>query len=144
MLPGTGTCAFYPAETGHRFKEISCLRWEKGYIRLWIMKKNTCAAALDEYSRKLKACGHPLRLQILFVIEKGENACVKDLWKCLKQVQPVVSQHLAVLKEQGIVECKTVRNKRVYSIVDPFIKDMIRLLLKDEILKAATFPLEKE
>jgi ArsR family transcriptional regulator len=109
-----------------------------------IMKKNTRAAALEEYARRLKACGHPLRLQILFAIEKGENACVKELWKCLKQVQPVVSQHLAVLKEQGIVECKTVRNKRVYSIVDPFIKDVIRLLSRDEILKSATFSLENE
>jgi DNA-binding transcriptional ArsR family regulator len=108
------------------------------------MKKSTCTAALDEYSRRLKACGHPLRLQILFAIEKGENACVKELWKCLKQVQPVVSQHLAILKEQGIVECKTVRNKRVYSIIDPFIKDIIRLLSKDEVLKTASFDLLKE
>jgi DNA-binding transcriptional ArsR family regulator len=108
------------------------------------MKKTTCRTALEDYSRRLKACGHSLRLQILFAIEKGEEACVKELWKCLNQQQPVVSQHLAVLKEQGIVDCKTVSNKRVYSIIDPFIKDIMKLLSKDEVLKTASLTPERE
>jgi DNA-binding transcriptional ArsR family regulator len=127
-----------------RKKIFSCLRLKKVYIKLLNMKKNTCSDVLEEYSRRLKACGHPLRLQLLFAIEKGENACVKELWKSLKQVQPVVSQHLAILKEQGIVKCKTVRNKRVYTITDPFIKEIIRLLSRDEALKGASFTQEKE
>lgn len=77
----------------------------------------TCAA-------KLKVCGHPLRLKILCVIEKGE-ACVSDLWQCLDQPQPVVSQHLAVLKKRGIVESSVSGNRRIYKIIDPFVKSII-------------------
>ncbi len=80
----------------------------------------TCAA-------KLKVCGHPLRLKILCVIEK-EDSCVSDLWKCLGQPQPVVSQHLAVLKRRGIVSSSIDGNRRIYSIADPFVQHIIQSL----------------
>jgi DNA-binding transcriptional ArsR family regulator len=109
------------------------------------MKKNAAGETMKSYAQKLKVCGHELRLKILFAIEKGESACVTELWKCLKQSQPVISQHLAVLKESGIVSCETARNKRIYKIVDPFVRDMIRAIGRDGSLKAMlpTAPPEK-
>jgi ArsR family transcriptional regulator len=80
---------------------------------------------VDEVASVLKACGHPLRLKILCAIEKGEEACVSELWACLEQSQPVVSQHLAVLKKRGIVTSQVQGNKRVYSIANPFIRGLI-------------------
>lgn len=85
---------------------------------------------------KLKVCGHPLRLKILIAIEKGNKTCVKELWKCLKKSQPVISQHLAVLKELGIVKSRIDKNMRFYSIIDPFIKNIITSLLQNEKLKS--------
>jgi len=82
--------------------------------------------AIGELAAVLKACGHPLRLQILCAIEKGEEACVSELWNCLEQSQPVVSQHLAVLKKRGIVSSHVQGNRRVYTIINPFIRDLIR------------------
>ena len=73
----------------------------------------------------LKACGHPLRLKILCAIERGEHACVSQLWTCLQQTQPVVSQHLAVLKRRGIVSSQVCGNKRVYAISNPFIRSLV-------------------
>ena len=35
---------------------------------------------LSQLAGKLKACGHPLRLEILCVIERGEDTCVSELW----------------------------------------------------------------
>ena len=80
---------------------------------------------VNEVGLILKACGHPLRLKILCAIEKGEEACVSELWACLEQSQPVVSQHLAVLKKRGIVTSQVQGNKRVYSIANPFIRGLI-------------------
>jgi len=80
---------------------------------------------VNEVALVLKACGHPLRLKILCAIEKGEEACVSELWACLQQSQPVVSQHLAVLKKRGIVTSQVQGNKRVYSIANPFIRGLI-------------------
>ena len=77
------------------------------------------------YAEKLKVCGHPVRLKILCLIEK-ENSCVTDLWQCLNQSQPVISQHLAVLKEKGIVSSEVEGNKRIYSIIDPFVKNIVK------------------
>lgn len=86
---------------------------------------------IEELAHILKACGHPLRLKILCAIERQEEPCVTELWNCLEQAQPVVSQHLAVLKRKGIVRAQAQGNRRVYSIVDPFIKGVVRQLLAD-------------
>ncbi len=86
---------------------------------------------IEELARILKACGHPLRLKILCAIEREEEPCVTELWNCLEQAQPVVSQHLAVLKRKGIVRAQVHGNRRVYSIVNPFIKSIVRQLLED-------------
>jgi ArsR family transcriptional regulator len=82
-------------------------------------------AKIDELAAKMKACGHPLRLKILCAIQMGEETCVSELWNCLEQSQPVVSQHLAVLKRRGIVSSQVQGNKRVYRICDPFIRTLV-------------------
>ncbi len=93
------------------------------------MEKNNCCPeeAVKNYAEKLKVCGHPIRLQLLCIIEKGDS-CVTELWKCLEQPQPVISQHLAVLKEKGIVSSVVKGNKRIYSIKDTFVQRVIRSL----------------
>jgi DNA-binding transcriptional ArsR family regulator len=83
---------------------------------------------VSEVASLLKACGHPLRLKLLCAIERGEEACVSELWNCLEESQPVVSQHLAVLKKRGIVSSQVQGNRRVYSIVNPFVRDLVNSL----------------
>jgi len=82
-------------------------------------------STLEEYSRKLKAVGHPIRLRLLCLIAREDDPCVSDMWHCLKQPQPVISQHLAILKENGIVSAEVQKTRRVYSIIDPFIAELI-------------------
>jgi DNA-binding transcriptional ArsR family regulator len=86
---------------------------------------------LSEYARKLKAVGHPIRLRLLCLIARQEDPCVTDLWKCLKQPQPVISQHLAILKENGIVSAEVQKTKRVYSIIDPFIAELVQKIMAE-------------
>ena len=80
-----------------------------------------------EYSKKLKVIGHPLRLKLLIII-KEKSSCVGDLWQCLHTSQPVISQHLAVLKDAGIVTSEVKGNKRIYKVVDTFVEDLIQNL----------------
>ena len=84
-------------------------------------------SVIQNHAERLKVCGHPVRLKLLCLIEK-ETACVTELWRCLNQSQPVVSQHLAVLKDKGIVKAQIEGNKRIYSICDPFVRDIIKSL----------------
>ena len=81
-------------------------------------------------AEKLKVCGHPVRLKILCLIEK-KNTCVNDLCSELNHSQPVISQHLSLLKEKKIVSSSIKGNKRIYSIVDPFVKSLIANLEKN-------------
>jgi ArsR family transcriptional regulator, arsenate/arsenite/antimonite-responsive transcriptional repressor len=100
------------------------------------MKDTPCAGErLSEYARKMKAVGHPIRLRLLCLIAREEDPCVSDLWKCLKQPQPVISQHLAILKQAGIVEAEVQRTRRVYSIADPFIKDMVSRIITESAIE---------
>jgi DNA-binding transcriptional ArsR family regulator len=95
----------------------------------------TCADnKIAEYAQKLKVCGHPVRLKLLCMIAQQEQPCVSELWVCLNQPQPVVSQHLAVLKDKGIVQSEVQGNRRIYSIVDPFVRNLV------ETLRAETSP----
>ncbi|MEM5948359.1 metalloregulator ArsR/SmtB family transcription factor [Spirochaetia bacterium 38H-sp] len=88
--------------------------------------------AIDRYSRILKACGHPIRLKLLCLIATRNDPCVSDLWTCLDQPQPVISQHLAVLKEQNIVEADVQGNKRTYRLADDFVKQILETIIEKE------------
>ena len=84
---------------------------------------------ITDFSRKLKVCGHPVRLKLLCLIHRQGEPCVTNLWTCLGQSQPVISQHLAVLKENGIVDSSVSGNRRIYSITDDFIRDMVARMI---------------
>lgn len=89
------------------------------------MEKCQNEELVNEYAKKLKVIGHPLRMKILILIE-GESACVGDLWQCLDTSQPSISQHLAILKDAGIVSSKVDGNKRIYKIIDEFVRGIIQ------------------
>jgi DNA-binding transcriptional ArsR family regulator len=84
--------------------------------------------SIIEHANKLKVCGHPLRLRLLCMIAREVNPCVSELWECLDQPQPVISQHLSTLKRHGIVTAEISGNKRIYSITDPFVQKVIKAM----------------
>lgn len=95
------------------------------------LDKHCSESILQACAQKLKVCGHPMRLKLLCAIAKEQEPCVSELWICLNQPQPVVSQHLAILKEKGIVQSEVKGNRRIYSIVDPFVQQIVDSLQGD-------------
>jgi len=63
------------------------------------------------------ALADPIRLEILAFLRGGEK-CVCEIVPHLNLIQPVVSRHLKILKDAGIVRCRKDGTKRMYSIVD--------------------------
>jgi len=51
----------------------------------------------------LKVLGHPIRLKIVAGL-MSQTCNVKKIWECLELPQATVSQHLALLKNKGIIE----------------------------------------
>jgi DNA-binding transcriptional ArsR family regulator len=99
-------------------------------------------ATINEFSRKLKVCGHPVRLKLLCLIFRQGEPCVTNLWTCLGESQPVISQHLALLKENGVVDSSVQGNKRIYTITDDFIRDLVDKMIREnekKIVQAAPF-----
>jgi ArsR family transcriptional regulator len=82
----------------------------------------------DDYERLavlFKALGHPVRLRILAKTLQGE-LCVQDLGEHLDRSQPSISQHLAVLRDRGVViperkgkkVCYRLANDRIAEVID--------------------------
>ncbi len=68
----------------------------------------------------LKAFAHPLRLAIVLEVRDGER-CVHDLVDALDAAQPLVSQHLRVLKQAGVLTSRRRGREVAYSIADEHV-----------------------
>lgn len=90
-------------------------------------KNKVLEAKIPGIARKMKVCGHPIRLKLLCAIASREP-CVSDLSTCLEESQPVVSQHLAILKKEGIVVSSVRGNRRIYSVSDRFAQELVKSL----------------
>jgi len=64
-----------------------------------------------------KALSDPVRLEILEFLREGEK-CVCEITPHLNLIQPVVSRHLKILKDSGIICDRKDMNRRFYSITD--------------------------
>lgn len=76
------------------------------------------------------ALSDPIRLEILSYLRDGEK-CVCKIVPHLNLIQPLVSRHLKILKDSGIVRCRKDGTKRMYSIVDAKIYNVIDALTPD-------------
>jgi len=73
-----------------------------------------------------KALGHPTRLGILMETIAGEF-CVRDLERHLDRTQSNISQHLAVLRERGLVIPRRKGKAVCYRLANDRIADIISL-----------------
>jgi ArsR family transcriptional regulator len=66
-------------------------------------------------ARVFYALSDPIRIEILEFIRDGEK-CVCEIVPHLNLIQPVVSRHLKLLKDSGLVVDRKDGNKRLYSV----------------------------
>ena len=59
-------------------------------------------AQIDDVARLLKSIAHPIRLKILCLLQDGELS-VGDLLATVQTTNGNLSQHLAILRHQGII-----------------------------------------
>ncbi len=78
------------------------------------------------------------RLEILEFLRGGEK-CVCEIIPHLNAIQPVVSRHLKILKDAGLVKDRKDGNKRMYSvthksvyrIIDSITPELVNALAKE-------------
>lgn len=74
-----------------------------------------------------KVLGHPVRLKIVAGL-CSQECNVKHIWECLGLPQATVSQHLALLKNKGIIEGKREGVEVHYSVINPLAKLLIEIM----------------
>ncbi len=72
---------------------------------------------IDRASRSLKAMSHPLRLKILCTLG-GEEVSVQDIVENVGTSQSNISQHLAILRDKGILASRKDANRVYYRVGD--------------------------
>jgi ArsR family transcriptional regulator len=72
---------------------------------------------IEEYVPLFKALSHPTRAQIIEFLLSGER-CVCEMTGPLDLSQPLVSHHLGLLKEAGLVKVRDEGARTYYSIDD--------------------------
>jgi ArsR family transcriptional regulator len=78
-------------------------------------------------ARCLKAMSHPLRLKILCVL--GSNSIsVQDIVEQVGTSQSNISQHLAILRDKGILDFKKEANRVFYFIDDDRVIHLIQMM----------------
>jgi ArsR family transcriptional regulator, arsenate/arsenite/antimonite-responsive transcriptional repressor len=82
----------------------------------------------EQDSNILKALGHPVRLKMIFGLIDNYECNVNKMVEELKLPQSTVSQHLAILKNKGIIACRKEGVKTCYKVVDEKVLEIIDLL----------------
>lgn len=72
---------------------------------------------IDRASRSLKAMSHPLRLKILCTLG-DEEISVQDIVDQVGTSQSNISQHLAILRDKGILTSRKDANRVFYRVSD--------------------------
>ena len=61
----------------------------------------------------------------------SQSCNVKKIWECLELPQATVSQHLALLKNKGIIEGRREGVEVFYQVVSPVAKKIVSALFED-------------
>ena len=78
-------------------------------------------------SGKLKLMSHPERLLMLCRMDEGEVS-VSEMVALTGLSQSSVSQHLALLREEGAVAIRSEAQTRYYRLADPIVRGVIHAL----------------
>jgi ArsR family transcriptional regulator len=81
-------------------------------------------AALTAAGDLLRALAAPVRIAIVLQLRES-SLCVHDLVDALGVTQPLISQHLRVLKTAGVVEGRRQGREVVYSLVDDHLAHIV-------------------
>ena len=82
---------------------------------------------IERASRSLKAMSHPLRLKILCTLGDQEIS-VQDIVERVGTSQSNISQHLAILRDKGILASRKDANRVYYRVGDGRTLQLISMM----------------
>jgi DNA-binding transcriptional ArsR family regulator len=82
---------------------------------------------VEERARLMNALAHPVRVRIVARLLSNQH-CVGGIVECLGLPQPLVSRHLAVLRDVGVVAVERKGRKREYRVVHPCVASLLHCM----------------
>lgn len=82
---------------------------------------------IETAARALKSIAHPLRLKILCVLGDQE-ACVQDIVSAVGTSQSNISQHLAILRDKGVLMTRKDANRVYYRVGDKRTLQLVAMM----------------
>lgn len=81
----------------------------------------------ERVAEVLKAVAHPIRLQIVALLE-GKEMCVGQIMEALDGKQAVTSQQLALMRNRGVLARRREGNKIFYRIANPNVIQLLHCM----------------
>ena len=81
----------------------------------------------EDLAEMLKAVAHPIRLRIIGAL-CAQPCTVTELWQGLDIRQSLVSQHLGVLRMQGLVQADRTGGNATYSLKEERLKGLVECI----------------
>ncbi len=88
------------------------------------MEMKLTDSVAEKVAQVLKAVGHPVRLKVVELLERGEM-CVGDICDALDEKQAMMSQHLNMMRDRDVLGCRREGAKVYYFIKN---KNVVKLL----------------
>lgn len=82
---------------------------------------------IQQAARAMKAIAHPLRLKVLCVLGNQEFS-VQDIVEQVGTTQSNISQHLAKMRDQGVLATRKESNWVYYRIGDPRTLKLVSMI----------------
>lgn len=95
-----------------------------------VTKDELVSLNYDRNAEILRVLGHPVRIKILVGLTFG-GCNVKHMVECLDLPQATISQHLAILRNLGIIKGERDGNQVIYQIKDEYINNIIKYTIED-------------
>ena len=82
---------------------------------------------IETAAHALKSIAHPLRLKILCVLGDQE-VCVQEIVDAVGTSQSNISQHLAILRDKGVLLTRKESNRVFYRVGDARILQLVSMM----------------
>lgn len=89
---------------------------------------------LDRTAHVLKAIAHPLRIQIIQLLNENSELNVSAIYQCLNLEQSLISHHLITMRDKGILDIRRKGKHIYYYLIDAAVADVIDQLNKSKYL----------
>lgn len=98
------------------------------------VQSNLEISKLNKVAEILKAVAHPIRIQVIDLLNKHERLTVTQIYQSLNVEQSLASHHLSKMRDKGVLTAVRDGKNIYYELTDDKITDIIECIENCNIL----------